>query len=96
MKKTFYIFIFFISILYPAQHANAFGEPYAEEVNTSTRRDAMFQSGELANESQASPVTAKCCGNPGDPVPIDDYLPLLVITAIGFIVYHQYRKRPSL
>ncbi|MCP2037697.1 hypothetical protein [Chryseobacterium sp. HSC-36S06] len=32
-------------------------------------------------------------GQPGDPVPIDDYLPVLLITAVGIIVHAGWRKR---
>lgn len=31
--------------------------------------------------------------NPGDPVPIDDYLPLLLIIAVGIIVHAGWRNR---
>lgn len=32
-------------------------------------------------------------GNPEEPVPIDDYIPLLVMVAFGMIVYTNYRKK---
>ena len=31
--------------------------------------------------------------NPSDPIPIDDYIPLLVIVAMGMIVYNTWRKK---
>lgn len=31
--------------------------------------------------------------NPSDPIPIDDYIPLLLIAAMGLIVYNTYRKK---
>ena len=41
----------------------------------------------------AAPALANDPGNPGDPVPIDDYIPLLLITAVGIIVHAGWRKR---
>lgn len=35
-------------------------------------------------------------GNPGDIVPIDDYIPLLVMTALGIILYTTRKKRKLL
>lgn len=32
--------------------------------------------------------------NPSDPVPIDDYIPLLVVIAFAFILYNRSRKNP--
>lgn len=37
----------------------------------------------------------ECTPNPGDPVPIDGYIPLLLLTAVGFIIY-QTRKEKKL
>lgn len=35
------------------------------------------------------------CGapNPSEPVPIDDYIPVLLLVSLGMIVYHTYRKK---
>lgn len=35
-------------------------------------------------------------GNPGDIVPIDDYIPLLIMTALGIILYTTRKKRKLL
>lgn len=32
-------------------------------------------------------------GDPGSTVPIDDYIPLLLVAAMGLIVYNTYRKK---
>lgn len=32
-------------------------------------------------------------GNPGETAPIDDYLPLLLITALGLIVYQVHKQK---
>lgn len=51
-----------------------------------------------ANENEAAALGGP--GNPDDeddpvPVPIDDFLPLLVITAVGVIIYETQKKRSS-
>lgn len=84
MKKFIYIIIFSISILSFAQMGpNRFEE--SESVSAVPKEEVI-----------QPPLASDNPGQPGDPTPIDDYLPLLVITAMGLIVYHQYRKRPSL
>ncbi|MBU4538415.1 MAG: hypothetical protein KJ689_07530 [Bacteroidetes bacterium] len=51
----------------------------------------------IENISEKEPQMAESTGPPGDDdLPIDDYVPLLLITAVGLITYHSYRKRPSL
>ncbi|WP_027377834.1 hypothetical protein [Kaistella palustris] len=35
-------------------------------------------------------------GNPADPAPIDDYLPLLFVTATGIIIYTIRKKNKAL
>lgn len=32
-------------------------------------------------------------GNPSDPVPIDDYLPVLLMTALGIIIFTTHTKK---
>ena len=49
----------------------------------------------LGNSTGKEPEMAESTGPPGggDPVPTDDYLPLLLITAVGIIVHAGWRKR---
>ncbi|OWR15160.1 hypothetical protein CDW55_01645 [Chryseobacterium sp. VAUSW3] len=35
----------------------------------------------------------ECSPNPGDPIPIDDYIPLLLIIAAGLIIYKTYHRK---
>lgn len=86
MKKILYIVLFFISAFGYAQKGdNPFGQ--TEYDNAAVKEDAG------KDEVPAAPdVTAKD-GNPGDPQPIDDYIPLLIITAVGIIAYTAYRKK---
>lgn len=84
MKKILYILLFSISILTFAQGGpNRFMEE--ESLNTDSSQD--LPSEEPANFG---------IGNPAGPAPIDDYIPILVITAVGLIVLFSYKKKPSL
>ena len=38
-------------------------------------------------------VVQKGPGNPGDPVPIDNYIPFLLIAALGLIIYQVQTKK---
>ena len=44
------------------------------------------------------PNPDEVCGasNPADPIPIDDYLPLLLTTALGIIIYTAQKKKKLL
>lgn len=91
MKKLLYIVLFFISAFgYAQKGENPFGQ--TEYENVATNEDAAKE------EVPAAPhVTAKDGpGNVGDPQPIDDYIPLLLIAAVGIIAYHTYKKKASL
>lgn len=43
----------------------------------------------------SEPNPDEVCGapNPADPIPIDDYLPFLMITAVGIIVFITHKKK---
>ena len=42
---------------------------------------------------QEEPISAaKAPGDPGDPVPIDGYLPFLVLAGVGLIAWYGSRK----
>ena len=88
MKKYIYILIIFISFSVTAQTQTNVFDDTAE---MSERKD---YTDDYADIPEKEPEIAKGPGNPGeDPVPIDDYLPLLLITAIGIIVHAGWRKR---
>ena len=68
------------------QSANRFDEETSEKIdeNNKTNQPAEDQT----DQPQSFP------GNPGDdPVPIDDYLPFLMVTAVGIIVFITHKKK---
>lgn len=81
MKKSFYIILLCFSVFV-----------FSQETNNRFQQNDHQNSGDSYYETQyASPGDP-----PGDddppPTPIDDYVPLLAITAVGLIVYYS-RKR---
>lgn len=46
--------------------------------------------------NNAEPEVAYNPGNPGDPVPVDMYIPFLLLTAAGLIVYTARKKNNAL
>lgn len=85
MKNILLLFFFCIGSWATAQQeSNPFSS--AERNNTSHQNESA------AYETAASP------GNPDDdydapPTPIDDYIPLLVMTAVGIIIYQAQKKK---
>ena len=88
MKKYIFIFIIFISFGVTAQTQTNVFDDTAEMAEREEYTDAY------SDVPEKEPEIAYGPGNPGeDPVPIDDYLPLLLITAVGIIVHAGCRKR---
>lgn len=88
MKKTIYILLFLVSYFSFAQQGpNPFAEPQSE--NTFSHDSSLKDEKPPKDQVQSKDGGG---GNPGDPTPIDDYLPLLLITAVGLIIY-QVRKQ---
>lgn len=83
MRKIIAFVILFISLVVNAQGPNRFSE--TEDAASINAMESS--SGEMTQESDDE--------NPPNPapVPIDDYLPLLLITAVGIIVHAGWRKR---
>lgn len=78
---------------------NAFAQvdadnPFKQSENGS---NSMAGKAGAGNENEYNgPETANNEGNPGGPQPIDEYIPLLALTALGIIVYISYNKRLKL
>lgn len=91
MKKYIAIIIICISFGVTAQtQANIFDDT-AEPAEQGNRTDAY------SDVTEKEPEVAYSPGNPGeDPVPIDDYIPLLLIIAAGLIAYKTYGRKQLL
>ena len=83
MKKIIYIIFLIISVLSFAQKGP---NPFSEEESLNVDRNEKMVLTESAFEDP---------GNAADPMPVDDYIPILIITAVGLIIFSQYYKRPS-
>ena len=78
MKK---IIIVLCLVFYGLAHAQQQDNPFMKSDQTEERVESV-------------PETAEAPGPPGgDDLPIDDYIPLLVIVAMGMIVYNTMRKK---
>lgn len=85
MSKYFSFIILFLSLMISAQgQPNPFSHEEDEIQNTDSRLD---------ESSGKDPEVAYGPGPPGEPVPIDDYIPLLVIIAAGLIIYKTYHRK---
>jgi hypothetical protein len=94
MKKSLYLFFILTSLFCSAQSGP---NPFAEKESNNT-----FSKGTAARETQSQPAPQNQQGesnldsgggNPADPLPIDNYIPLLIITAVGIIVYQTNKQK---
>lgn len=84
MKKFVFLFLLFMGCLVSAQHD---ANPFAEDETMVENKEA----GEIPNASKGP-------GNPDNgeddlPLPIDEYVPFLVMTALGIIIYTARKKK---
>ena len=89
MKKIRYILFLLISFFSFAQSGP---NPFAEKESESAFNKPNATKD---NETQVKDNTDfdPGGGNPGNPVPIDNYIPLLIITAVGIMVYHTSQRK---
>lgn len=94
MRKILSFILICISLVVYSQAQNRFAE--GDEQNLMSK-STPENSGEYPTQQYENPNAAPAAdgdpGNPGDVVPIDDYIPLLLIAAMGLIVYNTYRKK---
>ena len=85
MKRILILILFsFFSTVVAQESANRFKEGEDE---------ATYQKANLPDNSSLGDQPQPGPGNPGDTVPIDDYIPLLVIAAVGIIIYQTQKKK---
>ncbi len=91
MKKTIYLILLVISVFgFAQQGPNPFSEP--ESQNAFSRDNSVKDERPKGGQVQSLDGGG---GNPGDPVPNDNYIPFLLLTAVGLIIY-QVRKQKQL
>lgn len=86
MKKIFILYLLFSIVFLQAQQiSNRFAEAEQEEVSVSSTMDTV-----PGPPQRDCPPEVEDC----DPLPvtIDDYIPLLLITATGLMLLNQKRK----
>ena len=86
MRNYFFLLFILCASFYNAQEkANPFNEAERESVNSSSTANAVPGVG--------GPGTGGDGDLEGDDVPIDDYIPALVVTALGIIIYTVHPKK---
>lgn len=94
MRKLLPFIMIFISLSVYSQEENPFAAADDNSTTSSSiKKDAGIADEELTQDPAQAPAGTEDPGNPGSELPIDDYLPLLMVTAIGMIGYAGYRKR---
>ena len=90
MKKIRYILFLLISFFSFAQSGP---NPFADKESESAfNKPTATKDNETQVKDNAASLDSGG-GNPSDPVPIDNYIPLLIITAVGIMVYHYVSKK---
>lgn len=87
---------------YSTQGENAKAEPdkfatqkfIGDYVNAMVYLKWFFHQGNMKRAPDIDPQEEDG-GNPGDPVPVDDYVPLLFLAAAGIIIATAYRKKTA-
>lgn len=70
-----------------------FAQPTINRFDDNSQSAFENEAVETTKETSESSEYGKGPGNPGDTVPIDEYIPLLVLTALGIIIYKTRKNR---
>ena len=91
MKKLLLLFLFFVGCLV---YSNPQDNPFLE---SEKNPEMSITTDKINSTKETNTGPGDPTNDPDDPpAPIDDYLPLLLITAIGIIVYNARRNKKSL
>ena len=86
MKKNISLILLFLFTIVFSQHSeNRFNQESESAFENPAPENRVPQN--------QGPIVAKNPGAPGEPVFIDDYIPLLVLTALGIIIYKTRKNR---
>lgn len=89
MTRFFILLMLSLSITgFAQQGPNRFDEESAQNIDNTTPQNE----GNHTMDAEARDGG----GNPGDPVPVDDYIPVLVLTALAIIIHTTRKKRKLL
>lgn len=90
MKNLLYLLFLLIFAIGPAQNTdNLFEKSESGSVYEENSKISNLEEDSYARDGGAGGMPA------GDDLPIDDYIPLLALTAVGLIVYTRYMKKQT-
>lgn len=93
MRRLGFLFIIFTSVLLSGQAPdNRFEEA---EANSALSGMESKQSNAFVTTSQEAVVLTQDPANPNGPVPIDDYIPVLLLFAFGIIIRKVFRRNKA-
>ncbi|MEC5156964.1 hypothetical protein [Chryseobacterium sp. MP_3.2] len=81
-------FILILVLIFSAGYAQQTSNRFEEE-------DARLNQNEVDNAEPFKDELPQGPGNPGEPVPINGYIPVLILTAVGIIMYRNMQKNAS-
>lgn len=89
MRNIIAVVFLLLSVMVCSQSKNIFAE--GEQNSSDPASTRVYDTSDNLVATEAADDDG--APNPSDPVPIDDYLPLLLITAVGIIVHAGWRNR---
>ena len=84
MKRFFILILISVFSVVTAQQSK---NRFEEGEHSGFERNVDHTNDQKTDDPQPGP------GNPGDPVPIDQYIPFMVLAAVGIIVYHTRQSK---
>ena len=92
MRNIFATLSLFLSIIIVAQSVENRFESSERGDQTLSKNDNSNAGYDESADGKVAPMSLGP-GNDGDELPINNYLPLLIITAVGIIIYTTQKKR---
>lgn len=74
------------------QEQSKVGNESSRDLNATAQSESV-QTFDPNTDTSDSPTESIGPGNPGEPVPIDGYLPFLLIGSLGLVFYYQRKNK---